>query len=155
MCIRDRHIDMPAVSYFYIQTSQRQHHFRRSFAQTLPACRHYAGACSGPAPVSYTHLSYPSISPYDTFKAKDGYVSIGISTDNQWIRFCDALGMDNLKADEKYKTNESRGDNYESGLKEAIEKVTSKMSKFEIEKKLNDAKPVSYTHLDVYKRQAL
>lgn len=86
--------------------------------------------------------SYPSISPYDTFKAKDGYVSIGISTDNQWIRFCDALGMDNLKADEKYKTNESRGDNYESGLKEAIEKVTSKMSKFEIEKKLNDAKLV-------------
>lgn len=84
--------------------------------------------------------SYPSISPYDTFKAKDGYVSIGISTDRQWEKFCDALGMDDLKADERYKTNESRGDHYEDGLKEAIENVTSKMSKFEIEKILRDAR---------------
>ncbi len=84
--------------------------------------------------------SYPSISPYDTFKAKDGYVAIGISTDKQWMKFCDALGMEDLKENEKYKTNESRGDNYETGLKQAIEKVTSGMSKFEIEEKLRDAK---------------
>lgn len=84
--------------------------------------------------------SYPSISPYDTFKAKDGYVSIGISTDRQWEKFCDALGMEDLKADERYKTNESRGDNYETGLKEAIEKVTSTMSKFEVEDKLRASK---------------
>ena len=31
--------------------------------------------------------SYPSISPYDTFRAADGYVSIGISTDRQWQKF--------------------------------------------------------------------
>lgn len=80
--------------------------------------------------------SYPSISPYDTFKTKDGYVAIGISTDRQWEKFCDILGMDDLKADERYKTNESRGDYYESGLKDAIEKVTKTMSKFEIEEKL-------------------
>lgn len=84
--------------------------------------------------------AYPSISPYDTFKTKDGYVAIGISTDGQWMKFCDALGMADLKADERYKTNESRGDNYESGLKQAIEAVTSKMSKFEIEKILRDAR---------------
>lgn len=84
--------------------------------------------------------SYPSISPYDTFKAKDGYVAIGISTDSQWGKFCDALGMDDLKADERYMTNESRGDHYEDGLKQAIEKVTTTMSKFEIEEKLRDAR---------------
>lgn len=84
--------------------------------------------------------SYPSISPYDTFKAKDGYVAIGISTDNQWMKFCDVLGMDELKADERYMTNESRGDHYENGLKQAIEAVTSKMSKFEIEDKLREAR---------------
>jgi len=84
--------------------------------------------------------SYPSISPYDTFKAKDGYVSIGISTDRQWFKFCEALGMDDLAKDERYMTNESRGDHYESGLKEAIEKVTTTMSKFEVEKKLRDAR---------------
>lgn len=84
--------------------------------------------------------SYPSISPYDTFKAKDGYVSIGISTDRQWIKFCDALGMNDLKSDMRYATNESRGIHYESGLKEAIEKVTTTMSKFDVEKKLRDAR---------------
>jgi CoA:oxalate CoA-transferase len=50
--------------------------------------------------------SYPSISPYDAFKTKDGYVAIGISTDGQWQKFCDALGMDDLAKDERYKTNE-------------------------------------------------
>lgn len=84
--------------------------------------------------------SYPSISPYDTFKASDGYVSIGISTDGQWKKFCIALGMDEVGKDERYATNESRGDHYETGLKQAIEEVTSKMSKFEIEKVLRDAR---------------
>lgn len=37
-------------------------------------------------------------------------------------------------------TNESRGDHYEDGLKQAIEKVTGTMSKFEIEEKLRNAR---------------
>lgn len=84
--------------------------------------------------------AYPSISPYDTFRTKDGYVAIGVSTDAQWLKFCDVLGMEDLKAKEEYKTNESRGDHYENGLKQAIEAVTSQMSKFEIEDKLRAAK---------------
>lgn len=84
--------------------------------------------------------SYPSISPYDSFKTNDGFVSIGISTDDQWFRLCDALGMDDLAKDERYMTNETRGDNYESGLKQAIEEVTGKMSKFEVENKLREYK---------------
>lgn len=83
--------------------------------------------------------SYPSISPYDTFKTRDGYVAIGISTDRQWQKFCDTLGMEDLKNNELYKTNESRGDHYEEGLRQAIEDVTSKMSKFDIEQKMWDA----------------
>ncbi len=84
--------------------------------------------------------AYPSISPYDTFKTNDGYVAIGISTDGQWMKFCDALHIDDLKADKRFATNESRGDNYENGLKQGIEAVTSKMSKFEIENILRDAR---------------
>lgn len=84
--------------------------------------------------------SYPSISPYDAFKTNDGYVAIGISTDRQWTKFCEALGMNDLAAKEEYKTNESRGDHYETGLKQAIEAVTSKMSKFTIEEKLREAR---------------
>lgn len=48
--------------------------------------------------------------------------------------------MDDLKADERYMTNESRGNHYESGLKQAIEKVTTTMSKFEIEDKMREAR---------------
>lgn len=84
--------------------------------------------------------SYPSISPYDAFKTNDGYVAIGISTDRQWMKFCEALGLDELAKDERYKTNESRGDHYLGGLKQAIEAVTTKMSKFDIEAKLRDAR---------------
>lgn len=84
--------------------------------------------------------AYPSISPYDTFRTKDGYVAIGVSTDAQWLKFCDVLVMEDLKAKEEYKTNESRGDHYENGLKQAIEAVTSQMSKFEIEDKLRAAR---------------
>ncbi|WP_191396816.1 CaiB/BaiF CoA transferase family protein [Flavonifractor sp. An306] len=87
-----------------------------------------------------TGNSYPSISPYDTLKAKDGFLSVGISTDNQWQKFCAALGMTNLAQNELYMTNESRGDHYECGLKADLEAVTSQLGKFEMEATLREAK---------------
>lgn len=87
-----------------------------------------------------TGNSYPSISPYDTLRAKDGFLSVGISTDNQWQKFCAALGMTDLAENELYKTNESRGDHYESGLKAELEAVTSTREKFEMETVLREAK---------------
>lgn len=84
--------------------------------------------------------SYPSISPYDTLETRDGYVAVGISTDRQWKKFCDALDLKHLGEDSRYDTNEKRGDLYEKGLKEEIEKVTRKMSKFEIEKILRNSR---------------
>ena len=80
-----------------------------------------------------TGNSYPSISPYDTLKAKDGFLSVGISTDCQWQKFCEALGMTDLAQNELYMTNESRGDHYMCGLKDELEAVTSKREKFEME----------------------
>ena len=87
-----------------------------------------------------TGNSYPSISPYDTLKAKDGFLAVGISTDNQWQKFCAALGMTNLAQNELYMTNESRGDHYECGLKADLEAVTSQLGKFEMEATLREAK---------------
>ena len=84
--------------------------------------------------------SDPSAAPYDTFKAKDGYVTIGISTERQWGKFCDALGMGHLKEDERFITNELRVKNYDTALKDAIEDVTSQMSKFDIEEKLREVR---------------
>ena len=97
------------------------------------------------APITYcmtgsvperTGNSYPEIAPYDTFKAKDGYVSISVTTDRQWERFCDSLGKDDWKADERYKTNASRYKYYQSDLKKEIEAIIGQMSKFEVEEKM-------------------
>ena len=87
-----------------------------------------------------TGNSYPAISPYDTLKAKDGFLSVGISTDCQWQKFCEALGMTDLAQNELYMTNESRGDHYMCGLKDELEAVTSKREKFEMEATLREAK---------------
>lgn len=84
--------------------------------------------------------SYPSISPYDALETNDGYVAVGISTDRQWQKFCTALGVEELANDPRYINNEKRGDNYESGLKDALEAVTKKMSKFDIEDKLREVR---------------
>lgn len=80
--------------------------------------------------------SYPSISPYDSFRTNDGFVAIGVATDQQWVKFCEIMQLNDLAKDERYKTNESRGDHYMNGLKQAIEAVTITMSKFDIEAKL-------------------
>lgn len=81
-----------------------------------------------------------AVTPYDTFKTKDGYVAIGISADSQWKKFCDVMGMEDLKKDERYKTNELRSVNYEKGLRKSIEEVMVTMSKFEVQEKLRDAR---------------
>lgn len=87
-----------------------------------------------------TGNSYPSISPYDTLRAKDGFVSVGISTDRQWQKFCAVLNFEDLAKNPLYMTNESRGDNYESGLKQELEANMQTMGKFEIEARLQEAK---------------
>ena len=87
-----------------------------------------------------TGNSYPSISPYDTLKAKDGFLSVGISTDCQWQKFCGALDMKDLAENELYMTNESRGDHYTCGLKDELEAMTSTMGKFDMEATLREAK---------------
>lgn len=81
-----------------------------------------------------------AVTPYDAFKTKDGYVAIGISADSQWEKFCDVMGMAELKKDERYKTNELRSKNYEKGLRTSIEEVMLTMSKFEVQEKLRDAR---------------
>lgn len=46
--------------------------------------------------------------PYDVFRCKDGYFSVGLASDAGWDRFCDAIGMPELYDDPRYDTNEKR-----------------------------------------------
>ena len=52
--------------------------------------------------------AHPSIVPYETFHAEDGYINLAIGTDQQFVRFCRAAGRDDLADDPAYATNRQR-----------------------------------------------
>jgi crotonobetainyl-CoA:carnitine CoA-transferase CaiB-like acyl-CoA transferase len=73
---------------------------------------------------------YEFIYPYDTFKAKDGWVVIGIANDSLWARFLKAIGLD-LMDDKRFDSNPKRVEN-NAPLKEIIESWTLSREKVEI-----------------------
>lgn len=79
-----------------------------------------------------------AIAPYDTYATTDGYVSIGVSSDFQWEKFCRVMGMEDMLSDPRFASNGKRGENYlTGGLRQRIESITSTMSKFEVQKMLD------------------
>jgi formyl-CoA transferase len=54
---------------------------------------------------------HPSICPYETFQAKDGYFNIAAANDKLWKTFCEGIGHSELIADPRFKTNPDRVQN--------------------------------------------
>lgn len=54
---------------------------------------------------------HPSITPYETYECKDGYFNLGVGNDSLWRRFCDAMGLGDIKEDPKFAVNKDRVDN--------------------------------------------
>ena len=54
---------------------------------------------------------HPSITPYETYSCKDGYFNLGVGNDNLWRKFCDAMGLGEIKEDPKFAVNKDRVDN--------------------------------------------
>ena len=54
---------------------------------------------------------HPSITPYETYECKDGYFNLGVGNDSLWRRFCDAMGLGDIKEDPKFAINKDRVDN--------------------------------------------
>ena len=52
--------------------------------------------------------AHPSICPYDTYKTKDGYFTLGANNERQWQILCERLGRQELFSDPKFKTNKLR-----------------------------------------------
>jgi formyl-CoA transferase len=52
--------------------------------------------------------AHPSIVPYETFHADDGYINLAVGNDDQFDRFCREAGRDDLADDERYATNRGR-----------------------------------------------
>jgi len=55
--------------------------------------------------------SHTSLAPYNAFKAKDGWVVIGIGNDSLWKKFCTAINKEELISHPLYLTNDKRSRN--------------------------------------------
>lgn len=51
---------------------------------------------------------HPTIVPYQTFRAADGYFNLAVGNDRLWESFCKAIGRPDLLADPRFVTNRSR-----------------------------------------------
>jgi CoA:oxalate CoA-transferase len=51
---------------------------------------------------------HPTICPYETFKAKDRYLNIAVGNDKLWGKFCELLGLEELRDHPDYATNPVR-----------------------------------------------
>lgn len=63
---------------------------------------------------------HPSIVPYETFRAQDGFVNIACGNDSLWRALCDAVGapLAALKGDPRFVTNQARVTN-----RQALEQI--------------------------------
>ena len=55
---------------------------------------------------------HPSITPFQQFRAADDYFVMGAGNEAIWLRFCDVIGMPQLKDDPRFLTNHDRTANH-------------------------------------------
>ncbi len=51
---------------------------------------------------------HPNIAPYQTFRTADGDIAIAVGNDQQFSRFCQAIGASKLTTDERFARNRDR-----------------------------------------------
>ena len=76
---------------------------------TFQAARYFA---TGTAP-GLAGNRHPSIAPYETFEASDGYVNVACGNERMWQAFCRAVGLEELLNDPRFATNRDRVTNRE------------------------------------------
>ncbi len=82
--------------------------------------------------------AHPNIVPYDAFQTSDGYFLLAVGNDAQFARFCDAFGLSDLAADEKYRTNLARIENRVS-LTDILAKTLQSFPKAQVLEKCHAA----------------
>jgi len=61
-----------------------------------------------PGPIGNRHSS---ITPFEAFSAKDGYIIIAVGNDRLWAKFCELIVREDLIADERFASNAARTKN--------------------------------------------
>jgi len=62
-----------------------------------------------PGPIGSRH---PSLTPFQQFRACDGYFVVACGNEPIWQRFCDGIGMSELKTDTRFTANADRAANH-------------------------------------------
>lgn len=74
-------------------------------------------------PPGPTGARHPTITPFSTYRAADGFFVIAAGNDSLFARLCVALGLNDLVADPRFATNPARCENVHL-LKRMLEAVT-------------------------------
>ncbi|WP_126450998.1 CaiB/BaiF CoA transferase family protein [Sulfodiicoccus acidiphilus] len=82
--------------------------------------------------------AHSSIAPYQAFKAKDDYFVLAVGNDEQWARFCKAVGAEHLLNDPRFRSNPDRVRNRDALIQE-LEKVFSTDSSTEWVRRISEA----------------
>jgi crotonobetainyl-CoA:carnitine CoA-transferase CaiB-like acyl-CoA transferase len=88
-----------------------------------------------PRPEGNVHAS---IVPYQTFRASDGHVNVGVANNALFERFCRALDLDELTLDSRFADNPSRVA-HRKELVPIIERRIASLSKGEVVRRLREA----------------
>ncbi len=83
------------------------------------AIARYVTSGVAPQPIGNRH---PSITPFEAFKAKDGYIIIAVGNDRLWSDFCNLINRPELIQDERFVTNPKRTEN-QKALKAILDTV--------------------------------
>jgi crotonobetainyl-CoA:carnitine CoA-transferase CaiB-like acyl-CoA transferase len=55
--------------------------------------------------------AHPLAAPYQAFRASDGYLTMAVGNDRQWHRLCSLIGLEHLRDNDRFRTNQLRAHN--------------------------------------------
>ena len=98
------------------------------------AARYFADG-TVPRPEGNVHAS---IVPYQTFRARDGHVNVGVANNGLFERFCRALELEELLEDERFTDNPKRVA-HRKEIVPMIERRLRRLTKAEVVRRLREA----------------
>ena len=81
----------------------------------------------------------PSITPFDIYKCKDGFVALGVGNNNLFTKFCNKAGMPELLDNPDYSDNWQRTLHYIPDLRDTMRNWCGQYTKAEIEEMMDEA----------------
>lgn len=123
-----------SAAYFHVLRTGEGQHVQTSLWEALFSAQEdkfmYTELGCPPKRLGNAH---PDINPYDIIKCKDGYMTLGVSTDPQWAAFSRKFGKPEWAEDPKYKDMDPRGANYFNDLRPKLEELLSNYTMAEID----------------------